>query len=62
MVIGALGGGIKEVLCDAERLFSKHSEPERLAETTVAKMQKTILMDSERMIRKVLSGLMQHEY
>ena len=49
------------MLRDMERVFSKHSEPKRLAEITVAEMQKTILMDGESMIRKVLSGLVQHE-
>ena len=43
VVIGALGGGIKEVLRDVERVFSEHSERERLAKITVAEMQKTIL-------------------
>ena len=61
VVIGALGGGIKEVLRDVERVFSEHSEPERSAEITVAEMQKTILMDGESMIGKVLSGLVQQE-
>ena len=61
VVIGALGGSIKEMLRDMERVFSEHSEPERLAEITAAKMQKTILMDVESIIRKVLSGLVQHE-
>ena len=61
VVIGALGGGIKEVLRDVERVFSEHSEQERLAKITVAEMQKTILMDGESMIRKVLSGIVQHE-
>ena len=55
--IGALGGGIKEVLRDVERVFSEHSERERSAKITVAKMQKTILMDGNSMIQKVLSGL-----
>ena len=61
IVIRALGGGIKELLRDVERVFREHSEPERLAGITVAEMQKTILMDSESMIRKILSGLVQHE-
>ena len=52
---------MKEVLCDVERVFSERLEPERLAEITVVEMQKTVLMDSENMIRKVLSGLVQHE-
>ena len=61
VVIGALDGGIKEVLRDVERVFSEHSERERLAKITVAEMQKTILMNGESMIRKVLSGIVQHE-
>ena len=61
VVVGALGGGIKEVLGNVERVFSEHSEPERLAEITVVETQKTMLMDSESMIRKVLSGPMQHK-
>ena len=28
VVIGALGGAIKEVLCDVERVFGEHSERE----------------------------------
>ena len=61
VVIGALGGGIKEVLRDVERIFSERLERERLAERAVAEMQKTVLVDSESMVRKVLSGLVQHE-
>ena len=61
VIIGALRGGIKEVLHDVERVFSEHSEPERLAGITIAEIQKTILMDGESMIRKVLSGFVQHE-
>ena len=49
------------MLRDVERVFNEHSEPERLAEITVTETQKTILMDSESMIRKGLSGLVQHE-
>ena len=45
VVIGALGGGKKGMLRDVERVFSEHSEPERLAEITVAEMQKTIVME-----------------
>ena len=61
MVIGALGGGLKEVLRDVERVISERLERERLAERAVAEMQKTVSMDSESMVRKVLSGLVQHE-
>ena len=58
IVIGALGGGIKQVLCDVERVFSKCTEKERLVKATVAEMQKTVLLDSESMVRRVLSGLL----
>ena len=61
VVIGALGGGMKEVLRDVERVFSERLERKKLAEKAVAEMQKTVLMDSESMVRKVLSGLVQHE-
>ena len=58
VVIGALGGGMKEVLRDVERVFSERLERERSAERAVAEMQKTVVMDSESMVRKVLSGLL----
>ena len=61
VVISALGGGMKEVLRDVERVFSERLERKKLAEKAVAEMQKTVLMDSESMVRKVLSGLVQHE-
>ena len=61
VVIGALGGGMKEVLRDVERIFSERLEGEWLAERAVAEMQKTVLMDSESMVRKVLSELVQPE-
>ena len=61
IVIGALGRGMKEVLGDVERIFSERLERERFAERAVAEMQKTVLMDSESMVRKVLSGLVQPE-
>ena len=52
---------MKEVLHDVERAFSERLERKQLAEEAVAEMQKTVLMDSESMVRKVLSGLVQHE-
>ena len=52
---------MKEVLHDVERVFSERLERKQLAEEAVAEMQKTVLMDSESMVRKVLSGLVQHE-
>ena len=42
-----------------ERVFSECTEKERLVKATVAEMQKTVLLDSESMVRRVLSGLLQ---
>ena len=53
LVISASGGGIKETLKELENMFQKDD----LCERVVAEIQKTILMDSDTIIRKVLSGL-----
>ena len=50
LVIGALGGGVKETIQQIERIFGKGDWGKRI----VGEMQKTILMDSESIIRKVL--------
>ena len=55
IVIGALGEGMKQAILDLGKIFSN----EELAEKTIYEMQKTVLMDSETTIRKVLSGLVQ---
>ena len=55
VIIGALGGGIKQVMNDLGKIFEKKD----LLKKTVCEMQKTILMDSETAARKVLSGLIQ---
>ena len=55
VVIGALGGGIKKTMIELSRLITKRDVILR----TVSEMQKTILMDSESIIRKVMSGLVQ---
>ena len=55
VVIGALGGGIKKIISELSRLITKRDAVLR----TVSEMQKTILMDSESIIRKVMSGLVQ---
>ena len=52
---------MNEVLHDVKREFSECLERERLAEIAVAEMQKSVLMESESMVRRVLSGLVQHE-
>ena len=55
VVIGALGGGIKKTISELLRLITKRDVVLR----TVSEMQKTILMDSESIIRKVMLGLVQ---
>ena len=55
VVIGALGGGIKKTIRELSKLITKQDVVLR----TVSEMQKTILMDSESIIRKVMSGLVQ---
>ena len=56
-MIGTFGGGVKETIQQIERIFGKGDWGKRI----VRDMQKTILMDSESIIRKVLSGLIQTE-
>ena len=46
---------MKEALHDVERIFSERLKRERLAEKAVTEMQKSVLMDCESIIRKVLS-------
>ena len=55
LVIGALGGGIRQIVVDMGKLF----ESKDLLKRTICEMQKTVLMDSETTSRKVLSGLAQ---
>ena len=53
LVISAFGGDIKEILTELENMFEKDD----LCERIITEMQKTILMDSETIIRKELSGM-----
>ena len=57
LIIGALGGGMKSVMVELSNVWNKN----KLAKQVARGMQKTILMDSESTIRKVLSGLIQGE-
>ena len=57
LVINVFGGAVKDVLKELENMFEKDDLYERI----VAEMQKTIFLDSETIIRKVLSGLMQSD-
>ena len=55
LIIGALGGGVKQIFSDMWKIF----EDKNILNRTICKMQKTVLMDSETTSRKVLSGLIQ---
>ena len=50
------------MLRDVGRVFSECLDRERLIEITVAETHNTVLMDSKSIVRKVLPGLVQHEY
>ena len=55
LVIGALGGRIRQIMVDME----KKIENKDLLKRIISEMQKTVLMGSETTSRKVLSGLVQ---
>ena len=55
IIIGCLGGGIELTLKEVKRLFNS----DQMTRKVVGTMQKTILMDNEKIIRKILSGLLQ---
>ena len=55
LIIGALGGGMRQIAKDLGMIFENNN----IKQKTICEMQKTILMDSETMVRKVLSGLIQ---
>ena len=57
LVISIFGEDLKEMLKELENMIEKDDLCERIG----AEMQKTILMDSETIIRKVLSGLVQSD-
>ena len=57
LVISVFGGGLNDMLKELENFFEKDELYERIR----AEMQKTILVDSETIIRKVMSGLVQSE-
>ena len=57
LVISFFGGGLHDMLKELEYIFEKDELYERIR----AEMQKTILVDSETIIRKVMSGLVQSD-
>ena len=57
VVIGALGGGIKTLRKDLKKMFHNNE----LSDEVIAMMQKMVLMDSESIIHRIMSGLIQGE-
>ena len=55
LIIAALGVGMRQIAKDLGMIFENND----IKQKTICEMQKTILMDSETMVRKVLSGLIQ---
>ena len=55
LIIGALGGGMRQITKDMGMIFESNNTIKK----TIWETQKTILMDSETIVRKVLSGLIQ---
>ena len=56
MVIGCLGGGMKKLKVNMKRIFDNDNDNE--IELIAHEMQKTVLWESESLIRKILSGLL----
>ena len=57
LIIGCLGGGIRRMCKNVQKVIENETEMEKI----VKEMQKIVLMDSESIMRKVLSGLVQPE-
>ena len=55
LVIGALGGGIRQIMVDMRKIF----ENKDLLKGAICGMQKTVFMDHETTSRQVLSELVQ---
>ena len=53
-VIGCLGGGMKMLKRDVNELFENETDMNQ----TIREMQKTVLWESESIMRKALSGLL----
>ena len=58
LVIGCLGGGIKEIRKSVQELFDND---ELITNKITVEMSKTVLFESESILRKVLSGLIQEQ-
>ena len=55
VIIGALGGGMKMLKTELKTVFNDQELVDKIA----GEMQRTVLMDSESIIRRVISGLIQ---
>ena len=55
-IIGCLGGGIKQLKESLKRISENDNDKE--LESLAREMQKTVLWESESLMRKVLSGLL----
>jgi hypothetical protein len=53
-VIGCLGGGMKRLKDDIRELFNNEKDLHRISR----EMKKTVLWESETIMRKILSGLL----
>ena len=57
VIVGALGGGIKVLKFDLKKIFDNNE----LLEEMVAVMQKTVLINNESIVQRVMSGLIQRQ-
>ena len=57
VIVRAWGGGIKALKVDLKKIFDNNE----LLDEVVGMMQKTVLMDSESIVRRVMSGYIQGE-
>ena len=55
LVIGCLGGGVEKLLKNVQSVINTETE----IDNTVKGMQKTVLLDSESIMRKALSEMVQ---
>ena len=55
VIVKTLSGGIKALTVDWKKIFDNN----KLLDQVVAIMQKTVLMDSESIVRRVISVLIQ---
>ena len=58
LVIGCMGGGVKDV---RKRLYELFGNDDNLINKIMMEMSKTVLFESESILRKALSGLVQEQ-